>query len=534
MRSTHIIPQRQAMNLAGLLTQTARRCPERTAIVFGSNRWTWRELDQRVDALAVALRDRGVGSGDCVLLHSSNHPEFVQAMFATWRVGAILAPTNFRLTPDDIAGIAGVCRPVVMVVDQDSLDHAESVRAHVSLPAGVLRIASEGQDSLASLPAAPVAPGDAPVGIEDHAWYFFTSGTSGTPKAAVLTHEQMGFVVVNHIADLMPGLTEDDVSLAVAPLSHGAGIHLLPQVARGAATVIPESTGLDGNEVWRLVERERVSNMFTVPTILKMIAEHPAVQHHDHSSLRHVIYAGAPMFTADQERARAALGDVLVQYYGLGEVTGNITVLTPAEHGRPHPDGVEFGTCGRPRTAMQISIRADGREAATGEIGEICVTGPAVCAGYLNNHGANEAAFQDGWFHTGDLGMVDAEGFLYITGRASDMYISGGSNIYPRDIEEKLLACPGVAEVAVLGMPDPTWGEAGVAVWVAEPGAAVTEADLLDWLGARLARYKIPRYFVKCDELPKSGYGKIVKRTIRDMLMATGWPPAAAVTGPAG
>ncbi|MFD0440298.1 acyl-CoA synthetase [Streptomyces chartreusis] len=518
-------PAKRAVNLAELMTQTARRLPDEPAVIHGETRWTWRDLDRRTDALAAALRERGVRRGDCVMLHSPNHPEFVQAMFAVWRAGAVLAPTNSRLTPGDVATIAGVCRPVALICHSAATEHAEAVRAASGLAGGTLWTEASGPDSVAGL-ADPDAPlGNARVGETDHAWYFFTSGTSGTPKAAILTHHQMGFVVTNHIADLMPGLSEQDVSLAVAPLSHGAGIHLIPQVARGAATVLTTSGRMDGDEVWALVERERVTNMFTVPTILKLLAEHPAVDRFDHSCLRHVIYAGAPMYAADQEYARKALGDVLVQYYGLGEVTGNITVLAPHEHGLPRPDGIEFGTCGRPRTGMQIAvIDSEGHEVPPGEKGEICVSGPAVCAGYLGNAEATADAFADGWFHTGDLGMVDERGYLYITGRASDMYISGGSNVHPRDIEEKLLTHPGVAEAAVLGMPHPTWGEVGVAVWVAAADAAdITGDDLRAWLEPRLARYKLPRDYVRWGELPKSGYGKIVKRTIRAQLLAEGW-----------
>ncbi|WP_326806815.1 MULTISPECIES: AMP-binding protein [unclassified Streptomyces] len=520
-------PRKRAVNLATLLTQTARRLPRHDALVHGSTRWSWRQLDDAVSALARALRERGIRQGDCVLLHSANHAEFVQTMFATWRIGAVLAPTNSRLTPSDVTAVAQVCRPALIVCHGAQPDHARAVD---TLCENTLWIDATGPDAIAEIaplgaesggmPDAEVAPGDA-------AWYFFTSGTSGSPKAAILTHDQMGFVVNNHLADLMPGTTEEDSSLVLAPLSHGAGVHLLPQIARGARSVLTASRGLDGDEVWSLVERERVSNMFTVPTILKKIAEHPAARTSDRSSLRYVIYAGAPMYAADQDNTRAVLGDVLVQYYGLGEVTGNVTVLPAREHGRPRPDGVEFGTCGRARTGMQIAIRdADGRELPAGESGEICVAGSAVCAGYLNNARANVAAFRDGWFHTGDLGLLDEHGYLYITGRASDMYISGGSNVHPRDIEEKLADHPAVAEVAVLGMPHPVWGEVGVAVWVADPGHDGEPAgseDLLAWLEPRLSRYKLPRHFVRWPELPKSGYGKIVKRTIRDELLTAGW-----------
>ncbi|WP_460768017.1 acyl-CoA synthetase [Nocardiopsis nanhaiensis] len=521
----------RAVNLAHLLTQTARRLPESTALVSGEARWTWRELDRAASGLARELRERGVGHGDRVLLHSPNHVEFVQSMFAVWRLGAVLAPTNARLTPSEVATIAGVCRPKAALCHRGLAEHAQAVADAHGLPAGTLLIGAEAGDgdAVASVAASDLA--DASVGVDDPCWYFFTSGTSGTPKAAVLTHDQMGFVITNHLADLMPATTHEDVSLVVAPLSHGSGIHLLPQVARGAASVLTSSARFDAEEVWRLVERERVSNVFTVPTILKRIVEHPAVGRHDHSSLRYVVYAGAPMYDADQERARDVLGEVLVQYYGLGEVTGNITVLTPGEHGRPRPQGVGIGTCGRPRTGIQISVQdGDGRELSAGEQGEICVAGPAVFSGYLDNETANAAGFRDGWFRTGDLGLLDEEGYLYVTGRASDMYISGGSNIHPRDIEEKLLLHPGVAEAAVLGMPDPDWGEVGVAVCVPKPGAAPSPDELREWLDGRLARYKLPRHFLLWSDLPKSGYGKVVKRTIRGLLEDAGWDPQARVS----
>ncbi|MGH3434878.1 MAG: acyl-CoA synthetase [Sciscionella sp.] len=517
---------RRAVNIAELLTQTARRLPEAYAVISGDTRWTWRNLDRKVDALAQRLRQRGIGRGDCVLLHSPNHVEFVQVMFATWRVGAVLAPTNFRLTPADITGIAGVCHPSLMVCHRDYADHVEAVRTVHGLPGGVLWIADDGPDAVASAGQVDgsLKPANEPVSVADTCWYFFTSGTSGTPKAALLTHDQMGFVVTNHLSDLMPGITDAHVSLVVAPLSHGAGIHLLPQVARGAASVLTASARLDGEEVWRLVESEAVTNMFTVPTILKRLVEHPAVHRHDHGSLRHVIYAGAPMYAVDQDRARGKLGEVLVQYYGLGEVPGNITVLPSVAHTRQRPQGMEFGSCGYPRTGMQVSIQdGGGRELPLGGQGEICVAGPAVFAGYLNNPTANDAAFREGWFRTGDTGLLDQEGYLYVTGRMSDMYISGGSNVHPRDIEEKLLQHPQIAEVAVLGMPDPDWGEVGVAVCVAGGDVAPDPEELRAWLQPRIARYKMPQYFLLWQELPKSGYGKIAKRAIRTELQTLGW-----------
>ncbi len=252
-----------------------------------------------------------------------------------------------------------------------------------------------------------------------------------------------------------------------------------------------------------------------------LLVEHPSVHEHDHSSLRYMIYAGAPMYRADQIRAIEVLGPVLVQYFGLGEVTGNITVLPPAQHSED--DAVmRIGTCGFARTGMQVQVQGtEGKEVAPGETGEVAVIGPAVFAGYHNNPEANAKAFRDGWFLTGDLGHMDAEGFLYLTDRASDMYISGGSNIYPREIEEKILQHPAISECAVLGMPDPTWGEVGIAVCVAK-GAAPEADALLKWLGDKVPRYKMPKTVVFWEEMPKSGYGKITKKLIRAELAERG------------
>jgi fatty-acyl-CoA synthase len=392
----------------------------------------------------------------------------------------------------------------------------------VSIGSGAPSFGDDYDELVAGFSDASIAT--AAVERDDPCWFFFTSGTTGRPKAAVLTHGQMAFVVTNHLCDLMPGTTpEHDASLVVAPLSHGAGIHQLAQVARGVKTILLPSERFDIEAAWKLVEKWRVTNLFTVPTILKMLVEHPAVDEHDHSSLRHVIYAGAPMYRADQKRALAKLGPVLVQYFGLGEVTGNITVLPPAHHHAEDGEQARIGTCGFERTGMQVSIQdAAGRELDAGATGEICVAGPAVFAGYFNNPEANDKAFRNGWFRTGDLGHMDDNGYLYITGRASDMYISGGSNVYPREIEEKILMHPAVSEVAVLGVPDATWGEVGVAVCVLRPGAVLAEETLAGWFEGKVARYKKPKRFFFWQSMPKSAYGKITKKMIREELARRG------------
>jgi len=512
-----------AMNLGRLLTQTARRVPGHVALVWGERRWTFAELDARVDRLCAALRGLGVAQGDAVLVHARNSNAMFESMWACFKLGAIWVPTNFRLTPAEVVHLAETSRARVMLRDRGFAAHADAVRA-AGWGATVIAVGDARDHELdyeALLAAAVPPPPDheADVAYADPLWFFFTSGTTGRPKAAVLTHGQMGFVVTNHLADLFPGTTERDASLVVAPLSHGAGIHQLGQVARGARTVLLPGERLDVEAAWALIEQHRVTNMFTVPTILKALVEHPAALTADRSSLRHVIYAGAPMYREDQKRALAVLGDCLVQYFGLGEVTGNITVLRPDQHTLADDESFPIGSCGAPRTAMDVAILDDdGRRLPPGASGEICVRGPAVFAGYFENPEANEKAFRHGWFHTGDLGHLDARGFLYVTGRASDMYISGGSNVYPREVEEAILTCPGVEECAVVGMPHPKWGEAGVACIVGR----ATEAEVLAHLSDRVARYKQPLRVVAWEALPKSGYGKIPKRLLKDRLAAEG------------
>lgn len=507
----------RVMNLAHTLRQAARRHPDAVAFVWGAQTWTWADLDARVDALAYAFSARGVVKGDRVLVQSRNGNQIIESLYACFRIGAVWVPTNFRQTPEEVAYLARSSGAKIMLCGADFPEHARVC----DIPDTIL-IGDDGPAGYEAIVASNLGAraDEAAVEADDPCWFFYTSGTTGRPKAAVLTHGQMAFVITNHLADLMPGLSEQDASLVVAPLSHGAGVHLLTQVARAAKTILPDGDRFDAAEVWRLVEQWRVTNMFTVPTILKLLVENPAVAVHDHATLRQVIYAGAPMYREDQKRALATLGPVLVQYFGLGEVTGAITVLRPCDHHEDDKLELKLATCGRERTGMQICIQdASGVSLPSGQTGEICVCGPAVFGGYHDNPEANAAAFRDGWFRTGDLGHLDAEGDLFITGRASDMYISGGSNVYPREIEEKILTHPAVTEVAIVGVPDPVWGEVGVAACVLRGGEALSQDDLIEWLRPRVATYKLPRQVVFWPELPKSGYGKVTKQAVRDRLV---------------
>ena len=511
-------------NLAQHLTRNAARVGDRLALVFGDLRLSWAELDARVSALAAGLRDvHGVTKGDRILVQSQNCNQMFEVMLACFRLGAVYVPANFRQTADEVAWLAQSSGAVGMICGAEFPDHATACATETRR--FVLTIGGDDThndlDALIAAHSGAHVP-NAAVDRDDPCWFFFTSGTTGRPKASVLTHGQMAFVLVNHLNDLMPGTGPDDRSLCVAPLSHGAGVHQMAQVAAGAATVLYPPGRFDPAVAWKIVQDEHITNMFTVPTIVKMLTEHESVAQFDHSSLRYVIYAGAPMYRADQKVALRVLGKVLVQYFGLGEVTGNITVLPPAEHSEDDAQ-MRVGSCGYPRTGVEISIQApDGAALPAGQTGEICVCGPAVFAGYYDNPQANAKAFRDGWFRTGDLGYVDDAGYLFITGRESDMYISGGSNIYPREIEEKILTHEAISEVAVLGVPDLTWGEVGVAVCVLRDGGTVAPDDLLAWLKPKIAGYKMPKRAIFLPDMPKSAYGKITKKLIRQTLEERG------------
>ncbi|MCL8026866.1 AMP-binding protein [Nocardioides bruguierae] len=520
------LPQRTS-NLSSLLRQTAARLPAGTALVRGAVRWSWRELDARADALAAALGEAGIGPGDVVMLHAGNCRDYLTVMVATWRVGAVITPTNSKLTPADVARLAEVVRPDLLVVEEGAEAHAAAL---APVPCWTL---SDGPGSEAHPHVGALVERhrgarvpDAQVAVGEPAWFFFTSGSSGRPKAAVLTHDQMAFVVNNHIADLMPGLDADDATLVLAPLSHGAGVHVLTHVARGAAVVLLPGESLDVAQAWDLIAEHRVSTLFTVPTILNRLVQGVRPDT-DLTSLAHVVYAGAPITRQDQARARQVLGPVVEQYYGLCEVTGAITVLPPSLHEDvPTVDGIV--TAGHARTGMTLSIQdPDGRHLPAGERGEICVVGPAVFCGYLGNDAANASSFREGWFRTGDLGLLDEHGLLYITGRASDMYISGGSNIDPREVEEKILAHPAVRAVGVVGAPDPDWGEVGYAVAVVEDGLGADE--LLAWCREHMARYKAPKRVHLVDQLPTTAYGKVTTAVLRELLQSAGAWPAGSV-----
>lgn len=513
--------------MAHFLSQTARRIPESPAVIDpdANESWAWRELDARAEALARVLADAGVGRRDTVLLVSHNHAEVIQAFWGIIRSGAVVAPPNAALSPAELIAISEDVTPAAVIADREHSDFVAELQSN-GYDGPVLWI-GELPDGTAEAGTDSTTGGrvyDFEVDEDDPCWYFFTSGSTGKPKAATFTHRHLGAVLANHRGDLFPDEDENGASLVLAPLSHGAGIHMLAQVFGGTPSVINPGGRVSEDTLWDVIDRFAITNTFTVPTILnRIVAGYPADRARDEHSLSRVVYAGAPMLAADQQRALDRLGACLVQYFGLAEVTGAITVLHPEDHGRIPVDSAGIGTCGRARTGVEILVLDDsGSPMPAGEQGEVCVAGPTVCAGYLGRPDANAEAFAGGVFHTGDIGYLDGHGYLFLTGRKSDMYISGGSNVYPREIEELLLTDAEVDQAVVVGVPDPQWGEIGIAVIELSAGQTGPptehEPRLKTLLRSTLAPYKVPKEFHFVDRMPVTAYGKLARKELREEL----------------
>ena len=507
------------MNIGSLLTKASRLHGDRLAIQYGEQRLTYAELDQRIGRLAQALQILGVRPGDRVAIVQRNGPTLFETLLACFRAGAVAVPINVRLHPEEVAFICQDSGTRVLVATGEYA--ASALQARKQIPelqlVGVESIAGA-LDYETLLSAADSLNADADVDPNDLAWLFYTSGTTGTPKGAMLTHGNLLAMTMNYYADVNP-IAPEDVVLHAAPLTHGSGLYGLPAIAKGATNVILHTPSFDPEMVFKLVQDLRVTTIaFLAPTQIKMLLNGP-YRSYDLSSLRCIAYGGGPMYVEDMKQAVEAFGPVLVQIYGQGESPMTISYLRREEH-VTHGDPVaeqRLASAGIPRTDVEVRIvDDDDREVAAGKIGEITARGSVVMAGYWNRPDATAETLRGGWLHTGDIGMMDAQGYLYLLDRKKDMIISGGNNIYPREIEEVLLGHPAVYEVAVIGVPDPLWGESVKAIIALRPGMALTEEELNAFCRQHLASYKKPRTVEFVPQLPKNAYGKILKRELRE------------------
>jgi long-chain acyl-CoA synthetase len=481
------------MNLVHLLLRSARWQPERTALAVGKHPVrTYGEMAARVSRLSSGLtRKHSLKRGDRVALAMKNCPEFYEVLFACWHAGITAVPMNAKLHPKEFAYILENSGARLCFVTPD---------LQPAVPAGI-----PAEECLDENHAPPVD-----VEPDDVAWLFYTSGTTGVPKGAMLTHRNMLFQTHAYFADI-DKLAPGDSALHPAPLSHGSGLYGLPHFAAGAANVIPESGHFEPAEIFELLEHWPGCSFFAAPTMIVRLMASPAAR--TPNNLKTITYGGAPMYVADCLRAIELFGPRLFQLFGQGEAPMTITGLPQSEHAsRTHLE-----TCGYPRTGCEVKIFDEhDHELPPGEVGEIVTRSDCVMKGYWENPEATAKAKRGGWLHTGDVGSLDAEGFLTIKDRSKDLIISGGANIYPREIEEVLLRHPAVAECSVVGRPHAEWGEEVVAFIVKRN--AVDPGELETLLLDNIARFKRPREYRFVDALPKNNYGKVLKTELRKLL----------------
>ncbi|MDT5160962.1 MAG: fatty-acyl-CoA synthase [Mycobacterium sp.] len=488
------------MNLFEVLDQAAARHGDRGGVYHGERQLhTWGELHQRVLRLASSMGELGAGAR--VAVASENRPEIVELMFAIWASDCVVVPVNCKLHPREMEQIlddAGVSQVFA----------SPKIGAELASVTAVPVETVGSKEYSSRLGAAPSAPPRA-TDPSSLAWLFYTSGTTGKSKGAMLSHRNLMAMTVAHLADF--DAPDQDCSLIHgAPMSHGSGLYIPPYVLRGARQVIPESGAFEPEEFLDLCDRHPGCSAFLAPT---MVARLVQTGRACPANLRTVVYGGGPMYVDSLKKAMAAFGPIFVQLYGQGEAPMTITGLRRADH--LDADDAMLGSVGYARSGVDVAVLGEGgTSAAIGEIGEIVCRGDVVMSGYWNNPDATAATLQNGWLRTGDMGSFDDQGYLTLRDRSKDVVISGGSNIYPREVEEVLLEHPGVSEAGVVGAPDEEWGEVVVAFIVGTASAAELDAHLLE----RIARFKRPKRYEFIDELPKNSYGKVLKRELRARL----------------
>ena len=495
------------MNLALWLARSAQAGPRRPALFAGQAEVAdYGTFDAQARAVAAWLIGQGVGPGDRIALFMKNTPDYLIIFYGIWYAGAAVVPINAKLHAREAAYIL-----------EDS--GARIVFCSPGLETGLggrIRCIVAPSDLYRDI--VTVAPVVAAVsrGPADLAWLFYTSGTTGKPKGVIITHGMALSMALCYHSDVDP-VSPDDAALYAAPLSHGAGLYNLMHVQMGARHVCPASGGFEADEILDLAAHFGRVHMFAAPTMVKRLTDHARASGRHGDGLRTIVYAGGPMYNADIIDAVDHFGPVFVQIYGQGECPMGITAM-PRQivSDRNHPDWrARLGSVGRAQSAVEVQIGdAQGHPLPVGEAGEIMVRGQTVMPGYWNNPEATAKTLINGWLMTGDVGVMDAEGYLTLHDRSKDMIITGGSNVYPREVEEVLLEHDQVIEASVIGRPHPDWGEEVIAFIV----GTAPEAELDALCLSQIARFKRPKAYVRLDALPKNNYGKVLKTELRELF----------------
>jgi long-chain acyl-CoA synthetase len=502
-------------NLVHLLTRAARAYGPRPALAVGITVVAdYTSMAARVARLAGGLTGLGLQPGARIAVVSGNCVEYIELMFAAWHAGFAIVPIHSKLHPKELGYIFQNSGAQAVFGHHGTIARvAEAARA-VGVQ-GVFEICTE--EFAALYEAAPMVP--SPRGGDDLAWLFYTSGTTGRPKGVMLSHANLVEMVLSYFTDV-DSVAATDCLVHAAPLSHGSGIYALTHVAQAACNVVTESGGFDPAEIFGLWRSYQHVSMFAAPTMVKRLTDAPD-GFEGSAGLKTIIYGGGPMYVSDLQKSIRRFGQHFAQIYGQGEAPMTITAMNKAIHAdTTHPRYLErMASVGLPFNGLEVMV-ADGGDqpVPAGEMGEICVRGPVIMRGYWQNPEASAATLRGGWLHTGDIGSFDAEGFLTLKDRSKDLIISGGSNIYPREVEEALLLHQAVSEVSVVGRPHAEWGEEVVAFVVLHPAARATEKVLDAHCIENIARFKRPKAYRFVASLPKNEAGKVLKTALRDLL----------------
>ena len=509
------------MHVGHFLTRAALRWPDRPAWLEGDVRVTFREAEARVNRLAHGFRALGARAGDRVGMLLPNCRQGLETILAPMKAGMGVVPMNIRLHPDEHEYMVNDSGARILVYHEDFRTHLATIRGALKSVEHFVVIGRGERGDLGfeeSQKGQPETPLDVAIDPDDLAWLFYTSGTTGRPKGAMLTHRNLIAMVQIFLLDLNP-VRETDVLLHAAAITHGSGISIFHHIARGAASAFPATRSFEPRRIFDAIQRYRVTTMFLAPTMIHTLTTSGVHGDYDLSSLHTIFYGGGPMYVEQQQAAVKTFGPIFCQLFGQGEAPMVCTTLGKDEHlsGDDPIKRRRLASAGRETTGVRVRVVDDeDRDVPPGTPGEIVVRGDLVMEGYWGKPEATAETLRNGWLHTGDVGHLDADGYLYITDRKKDMIISGGANIYPRELEEVICTHVAVDEVAVIGVPDEKWGESVRAVVVLRPGARVTEAEIIEHCRRRLASYKKPAAVDFVPALPKNAYGKILKRELRE------------------
>jgi long-chain acyl-CoA synthetase len=508
------------MNIAQWLHASARLWPDAPALLDGAEIVAdYATFARRAASIAQALcAQHGVSPGDRVGLFMTNRTEYLECLYGIWWAGAVAVPVNAKLHAREAAWIFADAEAKLTF----SAAHAAEALKALPSSAPVPPLVDVEAPSFADMLSASPMPEPCSRAQDALAWLFYTSGTTGRPKGVMLSHGNLVAMSLSYLADVDEVLHEDAIVYA-APMSHGAGLYTFIHVRMGARHVVPASGGFDADEVLDLGKALGSLSFFAAPTMVRRLTEAARRRGESGTGIKSVIYGGAPMYLADLEDALAVLGQRFIQIYGQGESPMTITALSRHWHidTKTPKARARLASVGTAQSVVEVRIAdAQGRPLPSGATGEIVVRGATVMLGYWRNPSATAESIKGGWLFTGDLGRMDQDGFLTLTDRSKDVIISGGTNIYPREVEEALLSHPAVVEACVVGAPDPDWGENVVAYIVIASGIEVSDAALDAHCLSTIARFKRPKRYERRDELPKSNYGKILKTVLRAEIAA--------------